>query len=421
MWCKVLVKYLGACFFPGREHGASTVAMVVTAGVTLVMVSGTVSMMDKRKTYLEIIRMQTRTDLLEQKLVNAATNMHAMEISARAAGTNSALYRCVVQRNCTSNPAFQRFPLHNPGRVNLSGLKTLSGEDCQGDCPIRVDTTYSILCGNGQSTCSEPAEIQTRYRIAKNSNSYFGGRDFEDRIALASLSTFVCEDGFFINSVTPDGSFLCDRAIGSIFDTQCQPGFAAYGLSSDGFIQCIPIVNYCANPLIFAYVLDTSSSMLLPGRITSARSSAVSFVSRLRSGDRASLTTFGTTARLVSGLSSNFSGTQQAINRVRPFGLTNMTEGLRIGGQSLASATNGNKAMIFLSDGHHNQGGLDPVTQARRIKEDGVRIFSVGVGRNIDRSRLRQIASSPADYHEVPQPATLPSTFARLSNTMCRN
>lgn len=419
MWRKVLVKKFKRPFH-GAQSGISTIAMVVLSGISLVMVAGTVRMMDNRKTYLEIVRMNTSSNLLEKRIQNAGQSMLAMEISARAAGSGSSLYQCIIQRNCQSSITFERFNLYNAGRERLAGLKTLSGDQCEGECPIRVETFYSITCGDGVESCTEPSEIQTRYRIMKNSEKFFGNRDFPNRDGLVSLSTFACKEGEYITGISSDGVISCDKAIASRNTARCDPGSAAFGLSEDGLLKCIPVVDYCSANIAFSYVLDVSGSMNSGGKLNSAKNSGSAFIDRLKTGDQGSLTTFGNSAQLQVPVSKNFGQLKSSLNQVQARGGTNMSSGIKTGAESLEGVTNSAKVMVFLSDGHHNRGDVDPVQAARLVKDQGVRIYTVGFGKNPDRNRLMQIASSPADYYDATNAGNLNQVFNNLSQLLCR-
>jgi hypothetical protein len=416
---KILVSIFTRPFL-GGESGASLASVVLLSGLMLTGVAGTLRFMDQRKTYLEIVRMQTRTDLFEAKLQNAARSMRAMEMSARAAGAGSALYQCVINQQCQSSSTFRRYRLMNAPRTALSGLKTLSGESCEGDCPMRVDTRYAIDCGAGVSNCNTPAEIRTRYRIAKNSSNFFGDRYFQERQGMASLASFTCDDEEYISSIASDGTLFCEKAIASRYSASCPKGSAAFGLNEKGLLKCVPIIDYCATPLGFSYVMDTSGSMRSSGKLVAAQNSAIDLVGGLKKGDRGAVTTFDSKASLKSGLTDNLGNIKGAIGNTRASGLTNMSAGLKVGGDSVMGMKNGEKVLVFLSDGRHNTGDVHPADQAKILKDNGIRIFTVGFGDDRDDNMLMRVASSPDDYFSAKNPGELKKAFGTLGKIMCR-
>ena len=420
MWRTLLVKLL-ACFpDKDRQSGFSTVGVVVAAGITMIGLTASMSMLDNRKTYLEILRMQNQTDMLELRLSSAGRSMSALAISAEKAGPGSDLYRCIVGQQCSSSLTFQPFDLYNAGGQRLSGKRLLNGGPCDGECPIAVQTEFAVNCGTG-SSCTTPAEILTRYRVLKASAKYFGNREFKTRQGQVSVATFVCDEDEYVVGITSDGVIRCEKAIASRFTASCPAGTAAFGLSDKGLLKCSPVIDYCAEPLAFSYVLDTSGSMKSGGKIAAAKGSAVGFIDKLKNGDNGTLTTFNSTAKLNKGLSGDFNGLKSDVRGLKAGGRTNMSAGLKVAGDSLIGFKNGQKVAVFLSDGHHNTGDVNPVDQAKILKDAGIRIFSVGYGKSPDRNLLMQVASSPADYFDVQKAGDLQGMFNQLSEVVCRN
>lgn len=80
---------------------------------------------------------------------------------------------------------------------------------------------------------------------------------------------------------------------------------------------------------------------------------------------------------------------------------TNIAAGLRKARTDLFNSTfrrNSQKISILVTDGAASREEASTLTEATRLKRDGVEIFTMGVGR-ADREELKQIASSPDESH----------------------
>lgn len=107
------------------------------------------------------------------------------------------------------------------------------------------------------------------------------------------------------------------------------------------------------------------------------------------------------TGRIESALSDNAFNIISAIDSMSQLsGATDIQEGLNIG-QSLitnAGRPQVQHVLVLLSDGEHNSGNQDPVTEAERIKATGTIIFAVAIGQtNI--ALMNAIASDPDSQH----------------------
>jgi Ca-activated chloride channel family protein len=97
-----------------------------------------------------------------------------------------------------------------------------------------------------------------------------------------------------------------------------------------------------------------------------------------------------------------------------------MSAGLKVGGDSVMGMKNGEKVLVFLSDGRHNTGDVHPADQAKILKDNGIRIFTVGFGDDRDDNMLMRVASSPDDYFSAKNPGELKKAFGTLGKIMCR-
>ncbi len=132
--------------------------------------------------------------------------------------------------------------------------------------------------------------------------------------------------------------------------------------------------------------LDISGSMLArdfkPDRLEAAKKMAGEFISD-RQGDRIGLVVFAGESFTQSPLTTDYSTLQTLLARLKS-GI--IEDGTAIG-NGLATAINRlresdakSKVIILLTDGVNNRGQIAPLTAAAIAKEQGIRVYTIGVG-----------------------------------------
>lgn len=132
--------------------------------------------------------------------------------------------------------------------------------------------------------------------------------------------------------------------------------------------------------------LDISTSMLArdlePDRISAAKQVAGSFVAD-RPGDRIGLVAFAGEAFTQSPLTTDQGTLQTLLGRLR----SGVVEDGTAIGNGLATALNRlresqakSKVVILLTDGENNRGEIAPLTAAEIARDQGVRVYTIGVG-----------------------------------------
>ena len=132
--------------------------------------------------------------------------------------------------------------------------------------------------------------------------------------------------------------------------------------------------------------LDVSGSMLArdfkPDRITAAREVAGSFIAD-RYGDRIGLVVFAGEAFTQSPLTTDQATLQTLLSRVRSGIIEDGTAiglGLATGINRLRESDAKSKVIILLTDGVNNRGQITPLTAADIAAEQGIRVYTIGVG-----------------------------------------
>jgi Ca-activated chloride channel homolog len=131
--------------------------------------------------------------------------------------------------------------------------------------------------------------------------------------------------------------------------------------------------------------VDTSRSMLSndvqPGRLERVKLATRDLINELQ-GDRVGLIAFAGRAFLQAPLTIDYEAVMESINdldtKTIPEGGTNISSAINLAIQSFGKSAVGNRALIIFTDGEELSG--DAVKAAKTAADEGVRIFTVGVG-----------------------------------------
>lgn len=205
----------------------------------------------------------------------------------------------------------------------------------------------------------------------------------------------------------------------------------------------------CEKPTDLVLLIDRSGSMTSlgtnpPEPLTSVKIAAVSFIDELSTNDRVAVISFATNQKkpIELELTDDFSKVKDSINSIliEKGGVqyTNIAEALRAGFVELESARaseDHNKVLILLTDGIANY-PKDPVgksesddikyaedlsiKEAMQIKNNGVSIYTIGLGQSINESFLKQIASKEDNYYFSPSTKDLSEIYKNISSSICK-
>ena len=132
--------------------------------------------------------------------------------------------------------------------------------------------------------------------------------------------------------------------------------------------------------------VDTSRSMLSndvqPNRLERVKLAVQDLINELQ-GDRVGLIAFAGRAFLQAPLTIDYDAVFEAINdldtKTIPEGGTNISSAITLATQSFGKSATGNRALIIFTDGEELSGDAVKTAKAAAA-DDGVRIFTVGVG-----------------------------------------
>jgi hypothetical protein len=160
--------------------------------------------------------------------------------------------------------------------------------------------------------------------------------------------------------------------------------------------------SVASSPLNLALVIDSSRSMV-GERLHAALRAAEDIIEGLNSSDFISIVSFSDTALVhARGISCDAAGKQKALEALHTICLragTNISEGWFSGaecvGMVMIEHGNCKNHVLMLSDGHANQGTLEPTAlllHATELQKRGVTASAVGVGEGYSTAQLYAIA-----------------------------
>ncbi|MFN8499254.1 MAG: vWA domain-containing protein [Anaerolineae bacterium] len=180
---------------------------------------------------------------------------------------------------------------------------------------------------------------------------------------------------------------------------------------------CLP----ARQPVDVMLAMDRSATMA-GLKLAAAKTAAKGFLDRLdMATDQAGLASFDSSSGLLdAALTSSLGPVRAAIDSLVAGGtIRDMTLGINIAQSELAGPrhrTGATPIMIILSDGRPTT--TDARTAAAAAKAAGTRIFTIGLGNNVDASLMRDVASSPTDYYYAPDAAGLDAVYQQIAGAI---
>jgi Ca-activated chloride channel family protein len=166
--------------------------------------------------------------------------------------------------------------------------------------------------------------------------------------------------------------------------------------------------EYAAKDIVF--VLDTSGSMNDEGKMEKARSALLFGVKSLRDTDRFNIVSFAGEERLMESgmITADAAGRARGeafVNKLRATGGTNINDALRAGFRQFKESERP-KMLVFMTDGLPTVGETNVtriIENVRGVRLSGVRLFTFGVGYDVNTALLDKLAAENggvADYVE---------------------
>jgi Ca-activated chloride channel homolog len=166
--------------------------------------------------------------------------------------------------------------------------------------------------------------------------------------------------------------------------------------------------EYAAKDIMF--VLDTSGSMAEEGKMEKARAALLYGIKILRPNDRFNVVSFAGEERVMETrmIAADEPGRKRGesfVQSLRPVGGTNINQALLVAMRQF-EASNRPRILVFLTDGLPTVGETNVariVENARAARVPGVRLFTFGVGYDVNTTLLDKLAAENggvADYIE---------------------
>jgi Mg-chelatase subunit ChlD len=176
-------------------------------------------------------------------------------------------------------------------------------------------------------------------------------------------------------------------------------------------------------------VLDASTSMgerTAAGRtkIAAAAEATRRFLDGLRlgSGDQAALVTFNSAAALAQPLTRDRAALDRALGRVQLSQQTRIDLGVATGTVELRSARHraaNKRVLVVLTDGRATPVPADAaLREASLAKAQGIIVFTVGIGSDLDLDALRAMASRQDYFYTTVDGEGLVGVFTAIAETI---
>jgi Mg-chelatase subunit ChlD len=172
-----------------------------------------------------------------------------------------------------------------------------------------------------------------------------------------------------------------------------------------------------------ALVIDTSGSMA--GRkLDDAKAAAVSFVDQMDltpGRDQVTVVRFDAEAEVACELTTGRAVVEAAIRNLTSRSGTHMDKGLRLALAELQSPRHLERnmsVMILLTDGVQTGPPGEELRAAAEVRAAGVRLYSIGLGADVDAATLRQMAGDVSRYHFAPDSSDLARIYAGIASDM---
>ena len=218
-----------------------------------------------------------------------------------------------------------------------------------------------------------------------------------------------------------------------------QDGFVLTGLDETNFtlsddivgnqdIDDVTFASEVALPISVSLVLDYSGSIVVdPDVVAAMEDAATTFVEELDASDEAEIIKFATLVEVVQTFTTNKTLLASAINDSWDSGTANtaLYDAAYQAVDDTGSRLTNRQAVIILTDGKDDDGTGNPLS-TRTIGEvitlaqsNGVPIFTIGLGENVDDAVLEQMADDTGgQYFQAPTADRLRTIYQQLTGIL---
>ncbi|MDT5262369.1 MAG: Ca-activated chloride channel [Acidobacteriota bacterium] len=202
---------------------------------------------------------------------------------------------------------------------------------------------------------------------------------------------------------------LSDADFGVTLLTHREPGKAGFFLLTISPKDELTETEYAAKDIVF--VLDTSGSMAEAGKMEKARAALLFGVRSLRPADRFNVINFAGEEHLMTTglLQADDAGRalgEQFISQLKPVGGTNIN-GALLAAMSQFDRSERPRFLVFMTDGLPTVGETNTeriAESAHAARQSGVRLFTFGVGYDVNTALLDKLAAENGGVAEYVEP-----------------
>ena len=191
-------------------------------------------------------------------------------------------------------------------------------------------------------------------------------------------------------------------------------------LVNDRLVDVVSVTQGVDSSLGIAVVvvLDVSGSMA-GGLLGQAKAASNTFLQGLAEQDRIAVVSFSDTVTTVVQFTQDVAAASKAIDGLAPLGDTALYDATVESIRLAVESGSGRMAIVLLTDGVDKGSSLARDEALSAARTQGVPIFTIGLGNNLDRDYLRELAEvSGGRFAETPSPEGLAQLYAQVGELL---
>ena len=151
--------------------------------------------------------------------------------------------------------------------------------------------------------------------------------------------------------------------------------------------------------------------------LDAAKEASKDFVQIMGEEDRISVTMFAKDSILLNSLTTSKSTILNSIDSIAKQPDTQINEGIDVSKEDLVlnGRSDAEKIMILLTDGQNDEGPEPVIDSAQDAKNQGIKIYTIGLSGFVDEEMLKTVASDPSYYYFAPDASILENIFELVS------
>ena len=205
-----------------------------------------------------------------------------------------------------------------------------------------------------------------------------------------------------------------------------------------GPLNFVAETEACEAPVDVVLALDRSGSMKAERKLEDAKRAAAQFVDRLTREDQGAYVSFASEASLPidQGLTDEIARLKRSIDKtvIGAGGIqyTNIGAAIRRAIEELASFRHNEEAnpvLVLLTDGiptrpedpkNKNYPAEYSLSSADAAKKEGIAIYTIGLGSDLDAQLLEKIATAPEYFYRAASGAELAGIYQEIATAICK-